>query len=512
MADPVTELHLRDYLDIARRRRWLVAFVILGALAVAIVLSALQTPKYRAEARVRVEPVSSDGETPTISGSARDRNLQNEVDFARSDRVRSRAFDILGDPAARFSVNTSSGSDTLIFRADSVEPATAALIANTFADAYVAERSEFSIEQFFEREAIINDRLTEIEIERSELQARLDLTPDDRTLQSQIASLDGEEVRRRASLTDLSILLQVSQSSATVAILNAAVPPRSPFEPSWPRNIALALVAGSILGVGAALLRETLDDTILSKRDIENAADGAPVVGVIPPPTKTRRKLEWQLVTSRTGAFTEGFRTLRSAIELGQATGGDLNSLLVTSANAAEGKSTVVAHLAISLARAGDNVLVIDADMHNPTQHIFFGVPNEHGLAEHLSNTSEAEIVVETVTGDALVSLIPAGTSTSPPAELLSSLMAQEFILKLSAAYDIVLIDSPPLRPVSDTLPLARIADTTLVVAMQGKTTQRELEQALQLLDRAQVVPFGIVLSGANQSDVGYGYGYSKKR
>ena len=180
----------------------------------------------------------------------------------------------------------------------------------------------------------------------------------------------------------------------------------------------------------------------------------------------------------------------------------------MTSANPAEGKSTVAAHLALSFARAGANVLVIDADMHNPTQHEMFGVPNVNGLAEHLANIGEAEIVTEQGSGEGLVSIIPAGTSASPPAELLSSMAAHEFIQKLSYAYDLVIVDSPPLRPVADTLPLARIVDGTLLVGMRGQTNAKEVDQAMELMARAQARPLGAVLNGADEADGGYGYGY----
>ena len=156
-------------------------------------------------------------------------------------------------------------------------------------------------------------------------------------------------------------MLSQLNSSASVAILRAAEPPPSPYSPSWIRNMSLAVVAGLILGVGVALILETLDDTILTKDNLEHATDGVPVLGLIPAPHKTRfgTKSEAKLITSRTGAFTEAFRTLRSAIELGQASDSELRSILVTSANSSEGKSTVAAHLAVAFARSGSSVVVI---------------------------------------------------------------------------------------------------------------------------------------------------------
>ncbi len=509
MADSVAELQLTDYVDIVGRRKWIIASLAALLLIAAIVLSALQTPQYRAEARVRVESGSSNPlEEQNVSSNVRSRNLQNEVEFANSDRVADRAADDFGDTIGS-SIAASSNSDTLTFTAVSDDADEAARIANTFANAYVSERSLFSGEQFLAAVNVINERLAGISSERLDLERELLTTSDESSVQIQIGSLDAEETRLRAQLNQIDVVSQLNNSAA-VSILNAATPPSSAFAPSWVRNIGLAIVAGLILGAGVALLLETLDDTILNKRDLEAATDGTPVLAVIPPPLKSRfgKNKDRRLVTSRTGAFTEAFRTLRSAIELGQAAGTEIRSILVTSANASEGKSTVAAHLAVAFARSGANVLIVDADMHNPTQHQLFGIGNDNGLAEQLSNIGSAEIITEQASGEGLVSVIPAGTSASPPAELLRSVPAQEFLEKLSYAYDLVIIDSPPLRPVSDTLPLARIADATLLVSMRGQTNAAELDQAMELLARAQSRPLGAVLSGADESESGYGYGY----
>ena len=510
MADSVAELQLTDYVDIVGRRKWIIGAIALLLLIAAIALSATQTPQYRAEARVRVNNSGSVLEDVNLASNVRDRDLQNEVEFAESDRVADRAnADFDSDQLISAQVSASSNSDALTFTAISDDPETAALIANTYSQAYVSERSLESGEQFIAAVDVINERLSSISNERLELAG----TDDQASLNIQINSLDAEEARLRAQLNEIDVVSQLG-SNASVSILNEATAPSGAFAPSWVRNIGLALVAGLIFGAGVALLLETLDDTILNKRDLERATDGIPTLAVIPPPLKSRfgKKKDRRLVTSRTGAFTESFRTLRSAIELGQATGSEIRSILVTSANASEGKSTVASHLAVAFARSGANVLVVDADMHNPTQHQLFGISNEHGLAEQLSNIGNAEIITEQASGEGLVSVVPAGTSASPPAELLRSVPAQEFLAKLSYAYDLLIIDSPPLRPVSDTLPLARIADATLLVSMRGQTNAVELEQAMELLARAQTRPLGAVLCGADEQESGYGYGYGSNK
>ncbi len=511
MADSsVGELQLADYLDIVNRRKTTIIAFVLATLVLAIILSALQTPQFRASARVRVEVGSTDtlDDQSNTSTSVRSRNLQNEVEFANSDRVAQAAADAFGSEISAV-IAASNDSDTLTFTVVDDDPDTAANIANVFADAYVTERSDSASERFTDASVVISDRLLAISNERSALVNSLANGADTSSIDNQLIALDAEEAGLRSQLGQIDVIGQLN-SSTSVSVLNAAEAPGGAFSPSWVRNIGLALIAGLVLGMGVALVRESLDNTILSKRSLEKAMDGQPILGVIPPPSRSRfgSKSERRLVTSRTGAFTEAYRSLHSSIELGQAAGTEIRSILVTSPNASEGKSTVASHLAIAFARSGSSVVVIDADMHNPTQHQLFGVPNQNGLADQLSNVGNAEIVTEQASGEGLLSVIPAGTSALPPAELLRSVPAQEFIEKLSYAYDLVIIDSPPLRPVVDTMPLARVADATLLVSMRGQTNASEVEEAIELLARAQTRPLGGVLNGADDNQTGYGYGY----
>lgn len=511
MARSRADHELDDYLDIARRRKWTLLGITVLALVAAILFTAIQTPQYRGVARVRVEASGRgtvlDDNSNVISTNVRDRNLRNEVEFANSDRVRVRVLDEIGS-LEHVTVAAAPNSDALTFVAQDANGARAAEIANIFAQAYVAERSLASGEQFLAAVDVIDDRLAEISVARLDLEGQLATSNDPSSVQIQLDSLASEEVRLRGQLNEIDVLSQLN-NAANVSVLNAAEPPGSPFAPSWIRNIGLAVAAGLALGIGVVLVLETLDDTILTKRDLEDASDGVPVLSLIPAPHSSRfqSKVERKLVTTRTGAFTESFRSLRSAIELGQAAGSEIRSILVTSANPSEGKSTVAAHLAVAFARSGANVLVIDADLHNPTQHQLFGVENEAGLADQFAKLGNAEIVTEQTSGEALVSLIPAGASGSSPAELLQSAVAQEFIEKMADTFDLVIIDSPPLRPIADTLPLARIADATLLVSMRGKTNSVDVQDAMELLTRAKTRPLGMVLTDAEYNDARYGYG-----
>ena len=156
--------------------------------------------------------------------------------------------------------------------------------------------------------------------------------------------------------------------------------------------------------------------------------------------------------------------------------------------------------------RAGISVLLIDADLHNPTQAGFFGIANSPGLAEHLEGRETAVIVREASSG-AGVAVLPAGTAMLPPSQLLASPEANDIFAKLAASYDVVIIDSPPLLPVADTRSLARIADGTILAVMAGETTAKSVKSALDLLEQVKVTPIGGVLNNAQRHASYYYYG-----
>lgn len=495
-------LSLRDYLAIFRSRWPWIAAAILLAVGMAVALSVLSTPQYRAEARVRVEPVASSliGDSSGVASNVRDRNLQNEVDFAESDRVAERAQSEFG-AEIEADVSPAGSSDKLIFTAVDDDPNRAAAIANTWAESFVAERSEASGERYLNSLAVIDTRLEEITTERDSLERQRAGNDDTTAIDSQLAALDRAEAGLREQLNDIDVLIELNQSG-TVSILNAATTPESPFSPNWPLNIALALIAGGLLGAGLALGLEALDDTIRQAHELRAAMDDAPVLTSVPPPKGSRSGV------TETSSFTEAFRTLQLGIEFSKTQGTQLRSILITSPNAAEGKSTVAANLAVAYARSGSNVLLIDADMHNPTQDIFFGVPTGPGLADQLEDRELGQISDGLRTGTQRLSVLPAGNATVPPSQLLSSIDRLGFMNALAERYDMVIIDSPPLLPVADTRTLARVADATVVVAMANVTTSRQIEDAMTQLDQVGVSPIGGVLNGVEH---GTGYYYTKR-
>ncbi len=248
--------------------------------------------------------------------------------------------------------------------------------------------------------------------------------------------------------------------------------------------------------IGSYIVRESLDDTIHTPDDLRRALDGIPTLASVPNNRKGRID---------SPGFTEAIRTLQLGIEFSKTQHTRVKSVLVTSANPSEGKSTIAAHLAKTYARSGSSVLLVDADMHNPTQADTFDLPNSPGLAEHIEGRDKAR-VIRVDPGDKSLNLaiLTAGSPSKPPSQTLSSLDTVHLLSLLTDAYDMVIIDSPPLLPVADSRSLARYADATIVVARNDETTAKEIAEAAELLDQVGVSPLGGVLNGYDQPNNSY--------
>lgn len=300
---------------------------------------------------------------------------------------------------------------------------------------------------------------------------------------AQFATTVAEDLEKRPA--DAAYMVRV------VTLQSAAVP----TEPSAP-NLALDLGVGAVLGlaagVGLALLRGVLDTSIHSRDELENAAD-VPVIGSIADdPSAADHPLI--VATDPHNPRSESFRSLRTNVGF-FLTGGKRGVFVVTSASPAEGKSTVSSNLALSYAETGRRVALIDADLRRPQLAQRFGIVGEAGLSDVLAHRMSANDALQRVQRSTLF-LLPSGTVPPNPAELLGSQTMTQLIDDLSKAFDIVIVDTPPVLPVTDATIAARHATGVIVVAGAGKTTTGRLADAMGRLRIGGARVIGTVLCG----------------
>lgn len=271
-------------------------------------------------------------------------------------------------------------------------------------------------------------------------------------------------------------------------------PAELPTEPVSPRpllNLILGASLGFLVGCGAALLRYILDTTIKS-RDRLQEVTGTPVLGsVVFDADVPNRPLILDEDPSSPGS--EAFRRLRINLQFA-----DLDqpckTVLLTSSAPGEGKSTTLCNLAITLAQSGKRVVVVEADLRRPRMDDYFGIEGGIGLTNLLLGDLEPETVLQPWGGQ-LFDVIGSGPIPPNPSELLGGQHMAAVLAELAARYDVVLIDSPPLLPVTDAAALASQTDGVLMVVRYRKTTSRQVTDAMAALTAVSAHVLGTVFT-----------------
>lgn len=310
------------------------------------------------------------------------------------------------------------------------------------------------------------------------------------------------------ALVDLVRQLETPEGASSPPVKATIVDPAdlttAPVSPNPFRNIALGLVAGLIVGVGLALLREMLDTSIKSAGDVE-AATNAPVLGGISFDASTRQR---PLITSLEphAPRVEAFRVLRTSLQFVEVDSPD-KIFVVTSAVPEEGKTTTSVNLAITMAQAGHRTLLIEGDLRRPKATNALGLDYAVGVTTILLGKVSLDDAIQKY-ADSDLDVLASGSIPPNPAELLQSNAMADLLKQIRDRYDMVIIDAPPLLPVTDAALLASQADGALLVARYGKTTKDQLAQAVERLNQVDARPIGVVLNMVPNKRRAYGYGY----
>jgi succinoglycan biosynthesis transport protein ExoP len=286
-------------------------------------------------------------------------------------------------------------------------------------------------------------------------------------------------------------------------------PAQVPTEASSPnvfKNLGVGLMLGLALGLGTALLRHVLDTKIRNENDVR-ALTSSPILGVV----AYDQEVSSHPVILRdqpSAAPSEAVRRLRTNLQFIDVASRP-RSIVISSSIPGEGKSTIAINLAVSLADTGARVILVDADLRQPSIADYASIEGQVGLTTVLIGRAKVEDVIQRF-GSTSLDLLPAGQIPPNPSELLGSVAMAELLERLSASYDMVLLDSPPLLPVTDALVLSKIAGGGLVVVGADRIHRPQLQRSLESFETAGAHLFGIVMNKIARRDAaGYGYGHS---
>jgi len=291
-------------------------------------------------------------------------------------------------------------------------------------------------------------------------------------------------------------------SSNNIAIVDRARPPAAPSSPKLPLNLAIALVLGMAIAGAATLLLELLDESVRTPDDVQTKMNMT-VLGVIPELDKGVRPI--QALDDPKSGISEAYSSARTAVQFATPRGAPEN-ILVTSSRPSEGKSTTSLALARSFAHLGQRVLLIDADLRNPSIHRLLGLDNAVGLSNVLTGTPLEECVC--VTDQSGLVAVPSGPLPPNPAELLASQRLPNLLQFAKTHFDIVIIDGPPVIGLADAPILSSRAASTVLVIESGSARRSVVRMALKRLQLARANLIGSVLTKFNAKTAGYSYGY----
>lgn len=503
---------LREYVAVLRRRWAFVVLVVIACAATAATYSYTRTPIYRAEAEVLLTPSSSsDTARPSqLVSLDTEARLAVSAPTARIAKEALATSQSIEDLLRHAGVSTTPETLVLDISYWATDPAQAAAGANAFADAYLEYKQEQAVESLAK--------------ERQGVQSVIDSLVRDRDGQSEILenATPGTQEYRNATSTRDALNAQIAILTAKLAetpvltdpgeVILPAVAPNRPSSPNHTINIGLGLILGLFIGVASALVWDRIDDRIRSRDDLETSVD-APVLASIPRVAGWTREGPVWLITERQprSPAAEAYRTLRTSVmAIGRRR--DLRVIAVVGATLGDGKTATAANLAAAIAHADKRVLAVSADLRRPRLHDYFGIENGPGLSEVLAEEVALQDVIRYTSSNLYV--VTSGAISGRPAELLQSQTMVDTMQLMARSFDFVIIDTPPILGLADTLAIAPLADGVLFVAHAEASKRVAVTHAVEQLEQIGARAIGSVLTNvafSRRSAYGYGYGADQK-
>ncbi|HEY5816242.1 MAG TPA: CpsD/CapB family tyrosine-protein kinase [Solirubrobacterales bacterium] len=466
---------VEQLLRIVRRRKLVVLQAVVLVPLLALLFSLTQEKEYTATATLLFRQAPSGPEEgETVIDPTREAATNGEL--VGLPVVAEQAAELLegvspGEALESVEVESSSEADTAKIAATTEDPELSAAMANAYGRAYIA----------FRRDA-----------DRSQVQDAIDVAE---------ASLEGlspaeQEGKEGAALREQLDRLKLTQALQTggAELVQPATPPSSPSSPKTVRNVMLGFILGLLLGFGLAALLERIDRRVRSVEELEDLYE-VPILARIPRSQRlSKRRPEAIGPQTQEG---EAFRVLRTNLRYFNIEGG-MRSILVTSPEAGDGKSTVARTLAMTMAEMGDDVVLVEADLRKGGELRGVTGGPASGLSNVLSGTPFEKVLidVEVPAGGSQsrsLTVLPSGPVPPNPSELLDSAQMRDLLIKLQERFQMVIVDSPALAAVSDALALVADVSAVVIVGGLGKTTRdagRALSKQFSLLDTK---PIGVI-------------------
>lgn len=508
---------LRDYVRIVWLRKWFVLGIVVVFTLLALAYSFTRPKVYEASAQMMYSPptsVDDPGSASSIDVNSLTIQLQSVGNIINTARVRAQAKTFGAPTDQSYSVtatvvippgtNSSALPDSVNVTARASSPGVAADVANAYAKAVIEVRKEDEQQSLRAAQEVIRKQLDVFRSPQSKL------SPDYASLSLQLRNLQ----------------LAEATANGDFVVFAPATAPKSPVTPKPVRMAAMGLIAGLFVGIVAAFVLAQFDVRIRSYRDLSSLL-GLNLLGRIPRLSHvSSRDSELIALSDPGGTFSEAMRIMRSNLEW-SSIDEQARVLMISSCLKGEGKTLALCNLAITLARTGKRVIVVDADLRNPRVHRVFDMANSVGLSSvalGVTGLSEALRTFEEVDGvhvrtagnganrgngiarwDGSLRVLTSGPIPPNPGEVVASRRVQELLHAISElGADYVLVDTPPILAFGDVAALAQGVDGLILVVNIRQARRPVLEEGREILDALPCRKVGLVVTGERIEDSRY--------
>ncbi|MCB0203236.1 MAG: polysaccharide biosynthesis tyrosine autokinase [Anaerolineae bacterium] len=502
-------MELRNIGRIFWKWLWLIALGAVVAGGVTFFVSTRSTPIYRASTQILIQQANNPTGVQWTDVLTSERLAANYARLLTTRPVLNQVATNLRLPevTSRIIVDPVRETQIIVLHVEDPNPALATAIANDLPAVFkeqnekqLQERFNTSLETF---QTQIGGVQADIDSTQAQLQALQGLEDDGEELtleqQAQRARLETSLAQYRSSLADLlgsrdDVKRAEALSGDTITVVEPAIEPTASIRPRVLLNTLIAAALGALLMTALAFLIEYLDDTIKLPEDAARVT-GLPALGSLVQFRNSGNDRQLIAYESPKSPFTESYRTLRTNIQF-SSLDKPINTLMVTSASPAEGKSTTVANLAVVIAQGGKRTILVDTDLRRPVLHQVFGLPNAVGVTNALLMPEGSDLTpfLQQTEVDNLW-LLASGPLPPNPSELLGSHRMAELMKELRAEADMLVFDSPPTLAVTDAAVLARQVDGVLLVVESAKTREAAAKRAAQGLLKVNANVLGVAVN-----------------
>jgi len=553
-SDNELEFDLSYYVELVLRRRWIVLSVFASVVIATALITFNTRPVFQAQSLLVIEKERGNNTIyqggPTVE-RGNDDYYQTQYKLLKSEALLKTVYKRLNlesipefagvygylklnKPVAIAPVPR---SRLVYIKVDAYDPMLAANIANMVANVFIEQNLS---NQLF----ISKDVLNALQAERSGNQSRaiyeslpavvnntliMDLKRESAKLQSQVAEASGRYTPKHPQVLALTANLQAVQNQIkietdkviqslkidlsgqlmgnNIRLIDAAMPPLKPIKPRKLFNMLLSVIGGLVLGLFAAVLVEFIDQTVRTQEDVENKL-GLPFLGIVPMTRQSKEQTSYNhLLLQEHSLISESIRNLRTMVDFAEV-GSKNKSIIVSSTVQGEGKSYVAANLAAAIAQAGEKVLIVDGDLRRSNMHKVFRISNAKGLSDFLAggrNTDDLAPLIQ-ATDVPNLSILTCGPRPPNPAELLNTPRLSAFLTWANENYDRVIVDCPPMFPISDALLWGKYINNCIFVSAFGKTRVPLIKTAVKRFAASGIKVLGAVVNMSKFGGLSYSY------